>query len=70
MSDSNGPEKVWSLHEMERTAGAPDVVGRDEKTGEYIFYDCCAESPKGRRSVCYDPEGRSRGKTIDGMTRT
>jgi hypothetical protein len=48
------PEKLWSLHEMERTGGEPDVVGQDEKTGEYIFYDCSAESPKGRRNVCYD----------------
>jgi hypothetical protein len=48
------PEKLWSLNEMERTSGEPDVVGFDEKTGEYIFYDCSAESPKGRRSVCYD----------------
>ena len=48
--------KLWSLYEMERTGGEPDVVGRDSKTGEYIFYDCCAESPKGRRSVCYDRE--------------
>jgi hypothetical protein len=51
------PEKLWSLSEMERTGGEPDVVGRDEGTGEYIFYDCSAESPKGRRSVCYDREG-------------
>ncbi|WP_211276574.1 DUF4256 domain-containing protein [Archangium gephyra] len=50
-------EKLWSLHEMERTGGEPDVVGHDKKTGEYIFYDCSAESPKGRRSVCYDREG-------------
>ena len=48
------PEKLWSLGEMERTGGEPDVVGFDEKTGEYIFYDCSAESPKERRSVCYD----------------
>jgi hypothetical protein len=48
------PEKLWSLGEMERTGGEPDVVGQDKKTGEYIFYDCSAESPKGRRSVCYD----------------
>lgn len=48
--------KLWSLNEMERTGGEPDVVGYDKKTGEYIFYDCSAESPKGRRSVCYDPE--------------
>src|SRR6266702_2491046 len=50
-------EKLWSLNEMERTGGEPDVVGHDKKTGEYIFYDCSAESPKGRRSVCYDREG-------------
>jgi hypothetical protein len=49
-------EKLWSLHEMERTGGEPDVVGHDKKTGEYSFYDCSAESPKGRRSVCYDRE--------------
>ncbi|AOV07738.1 DUF4256 domain-containing protein [Sporosarcina ureilytica] len=50
------PEKLWSLNEMERTEGEPDVIGRDEETGEYIFYDCSKESPKGRRSVCYDRE--------------
>ena len=49
-------EKLWSLNEMERTGGEPDVVGYDKKTGEYIFYDCSAESPKGRRSICYDRE--------------
>jgi hypothetical protein len=49
-------EKLRSLHEMERTGGEPDVVGHDKKTGEYIFYDCSVESPKGRRSVCYDRE--------------
>jgi len=49
-------EKLWSLNEMETTGGEPDVVGQDRKTGEYIFYDCSAESPKGRRSVCYDRE--------------
>jgi len=49
-------EKLWSLSEMERTGGEPDVVGLDKKTGEYIFYDCAAESPKGRRSVCFDRE--------------
>ena len=49
-------EILWSLNEMERTGGEPDVVGRDKKTGEYIFYDCSAESPTGRRSVCYDRE--------------
>jgi class 3 adenylate cyclase len=47
-------EKLWSLGEMEKTSGEPDVVGFDKKTGEYIFYDCSAESPKGRRSLCYD----------------
>lgn len=50
------PEKLWSLSEMERTGGEPDVVSYDEKTDEYIFFDCAAESPKGRRSVCYDRE--------------
>jgi len=49
-------EKLWSLLEMERTGGEPDVVGQDKKTGEYVFYDCSEESPKGRRSVCYDRE--------------
>src|SRR5687768_13477696 len=48
------PGKLWSLNEMEETGGEPDVVGHDKKTGEYIFMDCSAESPKGRRSVCYD----------------
>jgi hypothetical protein len=48
--------KLWSLNEMERTGGEPDVVGYDKRTGEYIFYDCSAESPKGRRSLCYDRE--------------
>ncbi|MEO5890315.1 MAG: DUF4256 domain-containing protein [Ferruginibacter sp.] len=47
-------EKLWSLNEMELTGGEPDIVGHDKKTGEYIFYDCSAESPKGRRSICYD----------------
>jgi hypothetical protein len=50
-------EKLWSLNEMERTGGEPDVVGFDEREGEYIFYDCSAESPAGRRNVCYDREG-------------
>lgn len=50
------PEKLWSLSEMERTGGEPDVVGRDKTTDEYLFYDCSGESPKGRRSVCYDGE--------------
>jgi|SRR5688572_7682964 len=54
-------EKLWSLNEMEETGGEPDVVGQDKKTGEYIFYDCSAESPKERRSICYDGEAlRSR----------
>jgi hypothetical protein len=51
-----GAEKLWSLNEMERTGGEPDVVDHDKNTGEYIFYDCSAESPKGRRSLCYDRE--------------
>lgn len=49
-------EKLWSLNEMERTGGEPDIVGHDKKTDEYIIYDCSAESPKGRRSICYDGE--------------
>ena len=55
-------EKLWSLNEMETTGGEPDVVGHDKTTGEYIFYDCSAESPKGRRSVCYDREGQEARK--------
>jgi hypothetical protein len=51
-------EKLWSLNEMERTGGEPDVVGHDKKTDEYIFYDCSVESPKGRRNVSYDREGQ------------
>jgi hypothetical protein len=51
-----GKEKCWSLNEMEKTGGEPDVVGYDKKTNEYIFYDCSAESPQGRRSICYDDE--------------
>ncbi|NCA87000.1 MAG: DUF4256 family protein, partial [Clostridia bacterium] len=50
----DNPAKMWSLNEMERTGGEPDVVGFDKNTGEYLFYDCSAESPKGRRAVCYD----------------
>jgi hypothetical protein len=50
------PEKLWSLNEMERTGGEPDVVGYDKQTGEYVFYDCSAESPKGRTNLCYDRE--------------
>ena len=61
-------EKLWSLNEMETTGGEPDVVGFDKKTGEYIFYDCSAESPKGRRSLCYDRaalEARKEHKPAD-----
>jgi hypothetical protein len=50
-------DKLWSLNEMERTGGEPDVVGHDKKTGEYIFFDCSAETPRGRTSICYDREG-------------
>jgi hypothetical protein len=57
-------KKLWSLNEMERTGGEPDVVGYDKKTGEYIFYDCSAESPKGRRNVCYDREGQESRKAF------
>lgn len=63
--------KLWSLHEMERTGGEPDVVGFDKNTGEYIFYDCSAESPKGRRSLCYDQEAleaRKQHKPADSAT--
>ncbi len=56
LDSSAGREKLWSLSEMERTGGEPDVVGFDKKTDEYIFYDCSAESPNGRRSLCYDRE--------------
>jgi hypothetical protein len=55
-------QKLWSVNEMERTGGEPDVVGLDKTTGEYLFYDCSAESPKGRRSVCYDREGQESRK--------
>ena len=55
-------EKLWSLHEMEKTGGEPDVVGHDKKTDEYTFHDCAAESPLGRRSVCYDRGGRESRK--------
>jgi hypothetical protein len=51
-------EKLWSLNEMERSGGEPDVVGHDQKTGELIFYDCSAETPVGRRNICYDSEGQ------------
>jgi hypothetical protein len=56
LCEEKSGEKLWSLSEMERTGGEPDVVGFDKTTGEYLFYDCSAESPKGRRSVCYDHE--------------
>ncbi len=56
------PEKLWSLHEMEATGGEPDVVGHDQKAGEYIFYDCAAESPTGRRNACYDREAQEARK--------
>ena len=55
-------EKLWSLHEMERTGGEPDVVGHDPQTGEYIFFDCSAQSPKGRRSTCFDRQGQEARK--------
>ncbi|MBL7749546.1 MAG: DUF4256 domain-containing protein [Chitinophagaceae bacterium] len=55
-------EKLWSLHEMERTGGEPDVTGHDKKTGEYIFCDCAPESPAGRRSICYDHEALEKRK--------
>jgi hypothetical protein len=64
-------EKLWSLHEMERTGGEPDVVGHDKRTGEYNFYDCSAESPEGRRSICYDREAldaRKEHKPADNAT--
>jgi len=68
-------EKLWSLSEMERTGGEPDVVGHDKKTGEYIFYDCAAESPKDRRSLCYDrealdsrKENKPKGNAMDTAT--
>ncbi|MBK8024216.1 MAG: DUF4256 domain-containing protein [Chloroflexi bacterium] len=57
------PEKLWSLHEMERTGGEPDVAAYDQKTGEFLFYDCSAESPKDRRSLCYDRKAREGRKT-------
>jgi hypothetical protein len=56
------PSKLWSLDEMERTEGEPDVIGYDKKTDEYIFYDCSPESPKGRRSLCYDHEALEKRK--------
>ncbi len=59
-----GGEKLWSLNEMEKTGGEPDVVGFDKKSGQYLFYDCSAESPNGRRSICYDREGLESRKEI------
>ena len=66
------PEKLWSLHEMERTGGEPDVTGHDKKTGEYIFTDCSAETPDGRRNLCYDrqaldsrKEAKPKGSALD-----
>jgi len=56
LNSKNNTEKLWSLNEMERTGGEPDVIAMDQNTGEYIFYDCAAESPKDRRSICYDEE--------------
>lgn len=56
------PKKMWSLQQMESTGGEPDVVGQDKKTGEYLFFDCSPESPKGRRSVCYDGEAQESRK--------
>ncbi len=52
------PKKLWSLNEMERTGGEPDVIGQDNQSGEYLFYDCSPETPEGRRNVCYDREGQ------------
>jgi hypothetical protein len=57
-------EKLWSLNEMERTGGEPDVISHDKKTGDYVFYDCSAESPEGRRNVCYDREGQEARKAF------
>src|SRR6478752_3303107 len=57
-----GTEKLWSLNEMETTGGEPDVVAFDKKTGEYVFYDCSPESPKGRRSICYDHDALEKRK--------
>ncbi len=66
------PDKLWTLHEMERTGGEPDVVGHDKKSGEFVFYDCSPESPKGRRSLCYDKkalderkEHKPKGNAVD-----
>lgn len=54
------PQALWSVHEMERTGGEPDVIGHDKKTGQYLFCDCSAESPAGRRNICYDREGQQK----------
>lgn len=62
LEQPSGREKLWSLNEMERTGGEPDVAGFDKKTGEYIFYDCAVESPIGRRSLCYDREALEKRK--------
>lgn len=62
------PDKLWSLYEMERTGGEPDVIGQDLMTGEFIFYDCSPESPIGRRSVCYDREGQESRKEFKPVT--
>jgi hypothetical protein len=69
------PEKLWSLGEMERSGGEPDVVGQDKKTGEYLFFDCSPDSPKGRRSLCYDrqaldarKEHKPRGSAVEMAT--
>ena len=64
LDPSAGGEKLWSLNEMESSGGEPDVIGYDKKTDEYIFFDCSAESPKGRRNVCYDREGREARKAF------
>jgi hypothetical protein len=58
------PEKLWSLNEMERTGGEPDLVGRDNRTGEFLFYDCSAETPGGRRNVCYDRDALDARKSF------
>src|SRR6478735_3581266 len=62
LDSANAGDKLWSLHEMEESGGEPDVVGHDNKTGEYIFYDCSIESPKERRSLCYDREALDKRK--------
>lgn len=62
LENKTAASKLWSLHEMENTGGEPDVIGFDKKTGEYIFYDCAAESPKDRRSICYDHEALEKRK--------